>query len=150
MQLKTNLKIGFSLFEEISESRYGSRKHYFLSLYEGINQSRTYEKLKSLNLEFKYNAEKQIQNLTVLLPKEKKQTTDLRKTNINNIFKPTTIYFIDEFLREECNPNREHGSIEEEKDLFEISFHQNTKWRVLNLTIINLFVIGRLVKIILC
>lgn len=112
-----SLKIGFQLFEESSESRYGSRKHYYLSLYEGINQTRTYEKIKALNLEFKYNSEKQIQNLTILLPKEKRQTTDLRKTNVNNLFKPTTIYFIDEFLREECNPVKESNSYDEGKYL---------------------------------
>lgn len=98
--------VGFKLFEELSSGVY-KRKHYFLYLYKGTNQTKTFNAFKDLNLELKYNLDKQIQNLTVLLPKEKGQITDTRKTNINNLFKPISIFYLEEFIRDECTPRKE-------------------------------------------
>jgi hypothetical protein len=109
-----NNNVGFKIFEESSSGVY-KRKHYFLYLYSGTNQPRTFEAFKKLGLELKYNQEKQIQNLTILLPKEKGQTTDTRKNNFDTLFKPVSIFYVDEFIRKECTPKKDIESFDEDE-----------------------------------
>jgi archaellum biogenesis ATPase FlaH len=113
-----SLKIGFKLFEETSSSVY-DRKHYFLHLFDGINPIKTYDKFKSLDLDLKYNADKQVRNLTILLGKEKMGKTALsRKEQIKSLFKPVSIFFINDFIRDECTPKKAQNVSKDEEKYF--------------------------------
>lgn len=93
-----SLKIGFQLFQEVDAVI--KKATYYLYLYEGINQIQT---LKYLNENFpKVTTGK---SLVILLPVEKNlKNNEQRKKNIQEKFKPISIFFIDEFIKEHCTP----------------------------------------------
>lgn len=92
-----NKKIGYSLFRR--ENKPLRQMEYYLYLYKGINQTATLTSLKSNCSEiFK-------RNLIILLPREEEQKNqEIRKKNIQEKFKPTSIYYIDEFIWDLCTP----------------------------------------------
>lgn len=94
---RTN-KIGFQLFQEIDNVIKNAT--FYLYLYEGINQTKTF---KYLNENFP-NIFKD-KKLLIFIPKEKDQLNiELRKKNIKDKFKPINIFYIDDFIREQCTP----------------------------------------------
>jgi len=92
-------KVGFQLIQEVDNVI--KKATYYLYLYEGINQTQTLNVLKEFhNIIFKDK------NLVIFIPLEKglrKQNT--RKKNIEDKFKPVNIFFIDDFIREQCTPS---------------------------------------------
>ncbi len=92
------LKIGYQIFVELDEVM--KKASYFLYLYEGINISKTHEHIKNYHPEvFKEKG------LIILLPKEKGQVKiEIRIGNINRIFSPLNIFYIDDFIRDQCSP----------------------------------------------
>lgn len=104
---KTN-KIGFQLYKELDPIV--KKLTYYLYLYSGINQTKTLKYLKD-----NYSSVLKSQFL-IFLPKEIDQINlSKRKNNINNKFKPTNIFYIDEFIREVCTPK---SDTEEESNNF--------------------------------
>lgn len=91
-------KIGFQIFKTFDEVR--KKNEYYLYLYEGINQQRTYEYLFSKHKEIFSS-----QSLIILIPKEINQINpEKRKNNIDLKFKPLNIFYIDDFIRNQCTP----------------------------------------------
>jgi hypothetical protein len=87
---KTN-KIGFHLIRE--EDKVRKSVIYYLYLYEGIIQTKTLEFLKENHPVIFKN------NTIIFIPKEKNQTNfEKRKNNIESLFKPLNIYYVDEFI----------------------------------------------------
>ncbi|WP_077285910.1 caspase family protein [Cognaticolwellia aestuarii] len=94
---KTN-KIGYQLFEEIDSVIQKSTN--YLYLYEGINQTKTLKKLQDQHPKLISS-----KNLVIFIPIEKDQKiTERRKKNINDKFKPISLFYIDDFIREHCTP----------------------------------------------
>lgn len=94
---RTN-KIGYQLFKE--KDKVFQKENYFLYLYSGIFQKNTYNHLK-----LKYPEIFSHQKLVILIPKEKNQVNpEKRKSNISKLFQPLSIYYVDDFIREECTP----------------------------------------------
>lgn len=91
-------KIGFQVFQEVDIVI--KKLTYYLYLYEGINQTQT---LKYLHENFPQIFKDK--NLLVFFPKEKKLTShESRKRNIAEKFKPINLFYIDDFIREQCTP----------------------------------------------
>jgi hypothetical protein len=91
-------KIGYQLFEEVDAVVKKSTN--YLYLYEGINQTRTLAKLKAEHPNIFID-----KNLVVFIPTEKDQVNiDIRKKNIDDKFKPISLFYIDDFIREHCTP----------------------------------------------
>jgi hypothetical protein len=90
-------KVGYQLFNEVDKVLGIST--YYLYLYEGINQTRTYNNIvASHNEVFK-------SKLVIFIPIEKEQKNiEVRKRNINDKFKPVSLFYIDDFIREHCTP----------------------------------------------
>ncbi len=90
-------KIGYTLFRR--ENKPLKQIEYYLYLFKGINQTATLTSLKSNCPEiFK-------KNLIILLPREEEQKNqEIRKKNIQEKFKPTSIYYIEEFIWDLCTP----------------------------------------------
>lgn len=94
---KTN-KIGYQLYQEIDSVV--KKSTYYLYLYEGINQTATLRKLKSDQSIIFQN-----KNLVILIPIEKDQKNiERRKKNIEDKFKPISLFYIDDFIRNHCTP----------------------------------------------
>lgn len=92
-----NKKIGYSLFRR--ENKPLKQMEYYLYLYKGINQTATHSLLKSNCSEIFRK------NLIILLPREEEQKNqEIRKKNIQEKFKPTSIYYMDEFIWDLCTP----------------------------------------------
>lgn len=91
-------KIGYKLFREFDNvSKRGS---YYLYLYEGINIGKTHKYLND-NHSIKSIEKK----LIVFIPKERNQTKlETRKKNVSDKFRPINIFYLDEFIKEECTP----------------------------------------------
>jgi hypothetical protein len=90
-------KIGYSLFRR--ENKPLKQMEYYLYLYKGINQTATLNSLKSKCSEIFRK------NLIILLPREDEQKKqEIRKKNIQDKFKPTSIYYVDEFIWDLCTP----------------------------------------------
>lgn len=87
---KTN-KIGYHLIRE--EDKIKRSVTYYLYLYEGINQTRTFEHLKEKHPKIFDR------NTIIFLPKERNQKNyEQRKNNIRYLFHPLNIFYIDEFI----------------------------------------------------
>jgi hypothetical protein len=94
---KTN-KVGYQLFQEVDSVVKKSTN--YLYLYEGINQSKTLAKLKASQPEVLNK-----NNTVIFIPTERDQKdVGRRKKNINDKFKPISLFYIDDFLREHCTP----------------------------------------------
>jgi len=92
---KTN-KIGYQLMKEHDTVQIKSM--YYLYLYEGVNLGQTE---KSFKEKHKIDKEK----LIIFLPKEKDQINfDKRKQNVKTKFNPLNIFYVDEFIRNQCTP----------------------------------------------
>ncbi|MGP1993191.1 caspase family protein [Zobellia laminariae] len=91
-------KIGYQLYQEVDSVI--KKSTYYLYLYEGIIQTRTYKRLKTEHpLVF------QEKNLVILMPIEKDQKNiERRKKNIADKFKPISLFYIDDFIRDHCTP----------------------------------------------
>ncbi|MDP2574192.1 caspase family protein [Vibrio penaeicida] len=90
-------KIGYQLFSEFDSVLDTST--YYLYLYEGINQTQTYSDLKNKHGEIFSG------KTVIFIPIEKDQKNiELRKNNIKEKFKPISLFYIDEFIREHCTP----------------------------------------------
>lgn len=73
---------------------------YFLMLFEGTPNRKTHEHIRKNHPEIFSG-----KNLIILLPKEKKQILhEARKRNVSKLYSPLNIFFIDEFIREQCTP----------------------------------------------
>lgn len=93
-----SLKIGFQLFQEVDTVF--KKATYYLYLYEGINQTQT---LRYLNEH--YSQVLSSKSFIIILPIEKNlKNNEQRKRNILEKFKPISIFFIDEFIKEHCTP----------------------------------------------
>ena len=93
-----NNKIGFQLYKELDSIV--KRLTYYLYLYSGITQTQTFRYLREKYSTIFSNS------LIIFLPKELNQIDlDKRKNNIKNKFKPTNIFYIDEFIRSACTPS---------------------------------------------
>ncbi len=92
-------KVGFQLYQEFDSVI--KRATYYLYLYIGINQTQTLGYLK-----INHPTIFRDKNLIVFLPKEKEQLDlDRRINNIKKKFKPINIFYIDDFIRDECTPS---------------------------------------------
>ncbi|MDI1234098.1 MAG: caspase family protein [bacterium] len=101
-------KIGFQIFQEVDSVV--KKLTYYLYLYEGINQTQT---LKYLQDNFSQIFKEK--NLLVFFPKEKNLINpESRKKNIYEKFKPINLFYIDDFIREQCTPK----IIQEDKSKF--------------------------------
>lgn len=84
-------KIGFHLIRE--EDKVKRSVTFYLYLYEGIIQTKTLEFLKEKHPVIFKN------NTIIFIPKEKNQVNfEKRKNNIQSLFKPLNIYYVDEFI----------------------------------------------------
>ncbi|MBW7941318.1 MAG: caspase family protein [Candidatus Kuenenia stuttgartiensis] len=100
-------RIGFQIFQ--MHDKVQKRVSYFLFLYERINQNRTYEYIKTT-----YPDIFKDKSLIILIPREKNQTNPaIRKQNIQDKFSPLNIYYVDDFIREECNPKQPNPSTDD-------------------------------------
>ncbi|HHC6984220.1 TPA: caspase domain-containing protein, partial [Vibrio parahaemolyticus] len=90
-------RIGYQLFSEFDSVLDTST--YYLYLYEGINQTQTYTDLMNKHGEIFSG------KTVIFIPIEKDQKNiELRKNNIKEKFKPISLFYIDEFIREHCTP----------------------------------------------
>lgn len=91
-------KIGFELYRE--EDVVQKKITYYLYLYQGIYQRNTHKYLKE-NFPDVFKDKK----LLIFLPKEEDQKNyDIRKNNIQKLFSPLNIFYVDEFIRDLCTP----------------------------------------------
>jgi hypothetical protein len=92
---RTN-KIGYQLYRE--QDNVQRKIYFYLYLYEGVNLTQSVKHFKENN---KVDNEK----LILFLPKEREQTHyEKRKRNVELKFKPLNIFYIDEFILNECTP----------------------------------------------
>jgi hypothetical protein len=91
-------RVGYVLFLEKDDV---TRKDYFyLFLYQGIHLTHTFQNIKN-----KYKDLFRQNNLIILLPKEKEQKQYQRRIkNVSDNLKPLSIFYIDDFIRENCSP----------------------------------------------
>ena len=97
-------KIGYQLYRE--QDNVQRKVYYYLYLYEGVNLTQTARF-------FKENNKVENDKLILFLPKEREQTHyEKRKKNVDLKFKPLNIFYIDEFILNECTPfvNRDDDS----------------------------------------
>lgn len=96
-------KIGFQLYKELDPIV--KSLTYYLYLYAGITQTQTLKYLKD-----NYGSIFGKSNLIIFVPKELNQVnTEKRKNNIKNKFRPTNIFYIDEFIRTACLPQMDNN-----------------------------------------
>ncbi len=90
-------RIGFEIFQA-TDPLNKSLKQFFLFLCEKTVLNNTYKKVKE-----EYPEIFDSNNLIILCPKERAQTIhELRKKHIADIFKPTNVFYIDEFIWNHC------------------------------------------------
>lgn len=91
-----SIRVGYTLVEE--EDVVLSQKHYFLLLFKGISMVRTVAHFRE-----SHPVEYQDKTLVILTPKiEAQANPSTRKANIAAHFNTQNVFFIDEFLREQC------------------------------------------------
>lgn len=101
-------KIGYQVFQEVDSVV--KKVTFYLYLYEGIIQTQTLKHLQE-NLPQIFKEK----NLIIFIPREKNIVNpEVRKRNISEKFKPINLFFIDDFIREQCTPK----IIQEEKSNF--------------------------------
>lgn len=95
---RTN-KIGFQLYQEVDNVV--KKATYYLYLYEGIIQTKTLKYLQE-----NHSSIFRDKNLLIFIPKERDQSNiESRKRNILEKFRPINIFYIDDFIREQCTPS---------------------------------------------
>ncbi len=91
-------KIGYVIFLEKNEVI--KKDFFYLFLYQGIHLTETFAHLRINYLQIF-----QLNNLIILLPKEREQKNyERRIKNVTDNLKPISIFYIDDFIREECSP----------------------------------------------
>lgn len=92
---RTN-KIGYQLMKEHDTVQIKSM--YYLYLYEGVILVQTEKAFKE-----KHKIDKE--KLIIFLPKEKEQINfEKRKQNVRIKFNPLNVFYVDEFIRNQCTP----------------------------------------------
>jgi len=92
-------KIGYVIFLE--KNAVYQKDYFHLFLYQGIHLTETFSHLRA-----NYPQIFKLDNLIILLPKEKEQKNyDKRIKNVSDNLKPLSIFYIDDFIREECSPS---------------------------------------------
>lgn len=107
-----SLKIGYILYNEVDPVL--KKTAYYLYLYDGTNQIKTFQHLKENQSQiFKEK------NLIIFITSEKGQKNkEIRRKNIQDKFKPISIFYIEEFIKKHCTPQFE---IEEDSKYLNIS-----------------------------
>ncbi|MDW8852110.1 caspase family protein [Flavobacterium sp. MMLR14_040] len=107
-----SLKIGYILYNEVDPVL--KKTAYYLYLYDGTNQIKTLKHLKENQPQiFKEK------NLIIFITSEKGQKNkEIRRKNIQDKFKPISIFYIEEFIKNHCTPQFE---IEEDSKYLNIS-----------------------------
>jgi hypothetical protein len=91
-------KIGYIVFLEKNEVI--KKDFFYLFLYQGIHLTETFNHLRK-----NYPQIFKLSNLIILLPKEKDQKNyERRIKNVSDNLKPLSIFYLDDFIREECTP----------------------------------------------
>lgn len=91
-------KIGYQIFQEVDSVV--KKVTFYLYLYEGIIQTQTLKYLQE-NLPQIFKEK----NLIIFIPRDKNiANPEVRKRNISEKFKPINLFFIDDFIREQCTP----------------------------------------------
>lgn len=91
-------KIGYHLFQEVDSVI--KKATYYLYLYEGVIQIKTLRHLQENHPKI-FNEK----NLVIFIPIEKQiKNAEIRKKNIQEKFKPISLFYIDEFIRQHCTP----------------------------------------------
>lgn len=91
-------KIGYVIYLE--KNIVYQKDFFYLFLYQGIHLTETFGHIRK-----NYPQIFQLKNLIILLPKEKEQKDyERRKKHVSDSLKPTSIFYIDDFIREECSP----------------------------------------------
>lgn len=95
------LKIGYILYNEVDPVQ--KRSAHYLYLYDGTNQTKTLKHLKENQPQiFKEK------NLIIFITSEKGQKNkEIRRKNIQEKFKPISIFYIEEFIKKHCTPQFE-------------------------------------------
>ncbi|WP_294346228.1 caspase family protein [Sphingobacterium sp.] len=104
-------RIGYILFNEVDIAR---KITYLLYLYDGTNQTKTLEFLRSKHP--KIFVEKNL--IVFITPDRTQRSRDIRKRNIQDKFKPVNTFYLDEFIKEHCNPKID---VEEDSKYLSIS-----------------------------
>lgn len=92
-------RIGYQIFQENDKVK--KKVTNYLYLYEGIVQQKTYDHIRTRFPEIFKD-----KSLIILIPKEKDQKLlEKRKNNIRDKFQPLNIFYIDDFIRDQCTPN---------------------------------------------
>lgn len=91
-------KVGYVIFLE--KNVVYQKDYFYLFLYQGIHLSETFNHLQT-----NYPQIFKLDNLIILLPKEKEQKNyDKRIKKVSENLKSLSIFYIDDFIREECSP----------------------------------------------
>ncbi len=94
-------KIGYILYNEVDPVL--KKSAYYLYLYDGINQIKTLSHLKENQSQIFRD-----KNLIVFITSEKGQKNkEIRKRNIEDKFRPISIFYIEEFIKNHCTPKFE-------------------------------------------
>lgn len=105
-------RIGYILFSEVDPVL--KKSAFYLYLYDGTNQIKTLSHLKEHQSQiFKEK------NLIIFITSEKGQKNiEIKKKNIQDKFKPISIFYVDEFIKNHCTPQFE---VEEDSKYLNIS-----------------------------
>lgn len=96
-------KIGFQLFSDRDTLK--GRTDYWLYLYNDINQTKSYDQFQRDLAKQGLDKLNTKDRLYVLIPKESHLINyEIRKKNIEDKFNPKKVYYIDEFIWNECTP----------------------------------------------
>lgn len=101
-------RVGYVLYNEIDLTR---KTTYYLYLYDGTNQTKTFELLRSKHS--KIFADKNL--IIFITPDRTQRNRDIRKKNIQDKFKPVNTFYLDDFIKDYCNPK--FGNEEDSKYL---------------------------------
>lgn len=92
-------KIGYEIYQQFDKVQ--KKVSFYLYLYEGVSLTQTLKDIREKHSEILRE-----KNLIILFPKEKAQINhEIRKQHVNDMFKPLSIYYIDDFIRDECTPS---------------------------------------------
>jgi flagellar biosynthesis GTPase FlhF len=108
---ETKIKAAFELYKVTKKTLKGVDSYYFLHLLGGITIKNTFTKFREKHSNVDKN------DLIILLPKEKGQIDHQKRlSNIDEMFKPNKIFYISDFIWEECT----NQGFKEELEPYEI------------------------------